>query len=211
MKMKSKLVDIITCTLCKLEVTMDLNYNIPKTDTGIVISGLTCMNCQSEVTHDITRIQKPCSGFAHLKWEDLENLKEYRSKYRQMKSWNDAVPMFCEHCSNDGGYEKCRCFCHKDLPLMPDYVPDDELQQKSSDAPRQMNGSQDAPSTNSPSITQSKGRSNSSSVDDFYDSIKLEGESAKEFEKQDKTPLTPEQKKSLDDDLKYYYDTVDES
>jgi hypothetical protein len=33
--------------------------------------------------------------------------------------------------------------------------------QESSDAPRQMNGSQDAPSTNSPSITQSKGRSNS--------------------------------------------------
>ncbi len=35
--------------------------------------------------------------------------------------------------------------------------------QKSSDGPRQMNGSQDAPSTNSPSITQSKGRSNSNS------------------------------------------------
>jgi len=32
---------------------------------------------------------------------------------------------------------------------------------KSVDAPRQMNGSQDAPSTNSPSITQSKGRSKS--------------------------------------------------
>ncbi len=32
--------------------------------------------------------------------------------------------------------------------------------QKSSDAPRQLNGSQDAPSTNSSSITQSKGRSN---------------------------------------------------
>jgi len=153
--MKSKLVDIITCTLCKLEVTMDLHYNIPKTDTGIVISGLTCMNCQSEVTHDITRIQKPCSGFAHLKWEDLENLKEYRRKYKQMKSWNDAVPMFCEHCSNDGGYEKCRCYCHEDKTIT--------------------------------------------------------GDDAKEFEKQDKTPLTPEQKKSLDDDLKYYYDTVDES
>ncbi len=35
--------------------------------------------------------------------------------------------------------------------------------QKSSDAPRQMNGSQDAPSINNPSITQSKGRSNSTS------------------------------------------------
>ncbi len=35
--------------------------------------------------------------------------------------------------------------------------------QKSSDAPRQMNGSQNAPSTNRPSITQSKGRSNSTS------------------------------------------------
>ena len=34
---------------------------------------------------------------------------------------------------------------------------------KSSVGPRQMNGSQDAPSTNSPSITQSKGRSNSNS------------------------------------------------
>ena len=33
--------------------------------------------------------------------------------------------------------------------------------QKSSTAPRQMSGSQDAPSTNSPSITQSKGRSKS--------------------------------------------------
>lgn len=33
--------------------------------------------------------------------------------------------------------------------------------QKSSDAPRQLNGSQDAPSTNSPTVTQSKGRSKS--------------------------------------------------
>lgn len=33
--------------------------------------------------------------------------------------------------------------------------------QKSSEAPRQLNGSQDAPSTNSPTVTQSKGRSKS--------------------------------------------------
>jgi hypothetical protein len=66
--MKSKLIALLTCKLCKIEFEIDLAYTIKSVDSGLILSHLKCMNCQSECTIDIMRVQKnPCSGYYHIK------------------------------------------------------------------------------------------------------------------------------------------------
>jgi hypothetical protein len=62
-----------------------MNYHIKDVGDGCHIDGLRCPNCRHELDFDIMKVSnKQCIDYIHIKLEDLENLKEYRRKYKDI-------------------------------------------------------------------------------------------------------------------------------
>ena len=116
--MKSYLELICICKLCKLEWKINLNSHIKGVGTGSHIDGYQCPNCQQkDIDFDIMRVSYPCHKYIHIKHDDLENLKKYRKRCKQLEVWDRAVPISCNHCDDE--YD-CKCICHKTSIILKD-------------------------------------------------------------------------------------------